>query len=340
MTSSTITKKSKSWRATTWKSRCPCRSALTTAVIYFCRDAWLTDVFTYLFLLRLLQHQEQVLTDTVDGREIYNTIRRKPKDAFYKNIVKKGYLLFNKGEICCVQLCERRLRGARQVGIYIKPGLSRHQAKASGGRTSTSSWREPTPSSSTLRAKREQPNPKGWSIWACALCMVCMTVCLAGELWDPLKVTLVLHWVALHWSQSKVWSLNPVVLFLVCSRPNCFQVVVQHFSEEQYIFYFAGEAPELAQVIMVQKLYKHVHICVRLLCSEGQSCLHPKKWPAIKYKTTSKPVGLAQTMHLCLSKKIYFFYLVNSQLMTVLKNIFFIFLFFAGLDEMPPNILQ
>lgn len=44
------------------------------------------------------QHQEQVFTDTVDGREIYNTIRRKTKDAFYKNIVKKGYLLFNKGE--------------------------------------------------------------------------------------------------------------------------------------------------------------------------------------------------------------------------------------------------
>lgn len=47
--------------------------------------------------LYLLQHQEQVFTDTVDGREIYNTIRRKTKDAFYKNIVKKGYLLFNKG---------------------------------------------------------------------------------------------------------------------------------------------------------------------------------------------------------------------------------------------------
>lgn len=29
----------------------------------------------------------------MDGKEIYNTIRRKTKDAFYKNIVKKGYLL-------------------------------------------------------------------------------------------------------------------------------------------------------------------------------------------------------------------------------------------------------
>lgn len=40
-----------------------------------------------------IQDQEQVLNDTVDGKEIYNTIRRKTKDAFYKNIVKKGYLL-------------------------------------------------------------------------------------------------------------------------------------------------------------------------------------------------------------------------------------------------------
>lgn len=43
------------------------------------------------------QHQEQLLTDTVESKEIYNTIRRKTKDAFYKNIVKKGYVLFNKG---------------------------------------------------------------------------------------------------------------------------------------------------------------------------------------------------------------------------------------------------
>lgn len=40
-----------------------------------------------------VQHQEQVLNDVVDGREIYNTIKRKTKDAFYKNIVKKGHLL-------------------------------------------------------------------------------------------------------------------------------------------------------------------------------------------------------------------------------------------------------
>lgn len=45
------------------------------------------------FIFFFYQHQEQVLNDTVDGKEIYNTIRRKTKDAFYKNIVKKGYLL-------------------------------------------------------------------------------------------------------------------------------------------------------------------------------------------------------------------------------------------------------
>lgn len=41
--------------------------------------------------------------------------------------------------------------------------------------------------------------------------------------------------------------LNALV-FSTSSRPHCFQIVVQHFSEEQYIFYFAGEAPEHAQV--------------------------------------------------------------------------------------------
>jgi len=52
-----------------------------------------------MFFLHVYQHQEQVLNDTLDGREIYNTIRRKTKDAFYKNIVKKGYLL-KKSELC------------------------------------------------------------------------------------------------------------------------------------------------------------------------------------------------------------------------------------------------
>lgn len=52
-----------------------------------------------MFFLHVYQHQEQVLNDTLDGKEIYNTIRRKTKDAFYKNIVKKGYLL-KKSELC------------------------------------------------------------------------------------------------------------------------------------------------------------------------------------------------------------------------------------------------
>uniref|UniRef100_A0A667FLE2 RAS p21 protein activator 1 n=1 Tax=Lynx canadensis TaxID=61383 RepID=A0A667FLE2_LYNCA len=84
-----------------------------------------------------MQDQEQVLSDTVDGKEIYNTIRRKTKDAFYKNIVKKGYLL--------------------------KKGKKR--------------WR----------------------------------------------------------------------IYIYLRGPNCFQIVVQHFSEEHYIFYFAGETPEQAE---------------------------------------------------------------------------------------------
>ncbi|KAG2466868.1 RASA1 protein, partial [Polypterus senegalus] len=45
-----------------------------------------------------VQHHDQVLIDIVDGKEIYNTIRRKTKDAFYKNIVRKGYLQMNKGK--------------------------------------------------------------------------------------------------------------------------------------------------------------------------------------------------------------------------------------------------
>uniref|UniRef100_A0A3B4DLG7 RAS p21 protein activator 1 n=1 Tax=Pygocentrus nattereri TaxID=42514 RepID=A0A3B4DLG7_PYGNA len=44
------------------------------------------------------QRQEQIVTDFAEGREIYKTLRQKTKDAFYKNIVKNGYLLFNKGK--------------------------------------------------------------------------------------------------------------------------------------------------------------------------------------------------------------------------------------------------
>ncbi|XP_012500201.1 PREDICTED: ras GTPase-activating protein 1 [Propithecus coquereli] len=51
------------------------------------------QIHEIIFFFFKTQDQEQVLNDTVDGKEIYNTIRRKTKDAFYKNIVKKGYLL-------------------------------------------------------------------------------------------------------------------------------------------------------------------------------------------------------------------------------------------------------
>lgn len=54
------------------------------------------------------------------------------------------------------------------------------------------------------------------------------------------------------------WKLFLIVkafcLLLYFFRPNCFQIVVQHFSEEQYIFYFAGEATEQAQVNRVSTL--------------------------------------------------------------------------------------
>lgn len=44
------------------------------------------------------------------------------------------------------------------------------------------------------------------------------------------------------------------------SRPNCFQIVVQHFSEEQYIFYFAGETPEQGQVLNHFYIFVFVYI--------------------------------------------------------------------------------
>lgn len=48
------------------------------------------------------------------------------------------------------------------------------------------------------------------------------------------------------------------------SRPNCFQIVVQHFSEEQIIFYFAGETPEQAQVLH--------HFCIYITLKILKSC--------------------------------------------------------------------
>ncbi|XP_035234673.1 ras GTPase-activating protein 1 isoform X4 [Anguilla anguilla] len=125
-----------------------------------------------------IQQQEQVITDLVDGKEIYNTIRRKTKDAFYKNIVKKGYLLFNKG------------KGKRWKSLYFI--LEGNDAQLI-----------------YFESEKRATKPKG---------LIDLSVCLVYGVHDSLF-----------------------------GRPNCFQIVVQHFSEEQYIFYFAGETPEQAQ---------------------------------------------------------------------------------------------
>uniref|UniRef100_A0A3Q2ZIR7 RAS p21 protein activator 1 n=1 Tax=Hippocampus comes TaxID=109280 RepID=A0A3Q2ZIR7_HIPCM len=131
-----------------------------------------------------VQQQEQVISDTVDGREIYNTIRRKTKDAFYKNIVKKGYLLFNKG------------KGKRWKNLYFI--LEGNDAQLI-----------------YFESEKRATKPKG---------LIDLSVCSVYGVHDSLF-----------------------------GRPNCFQIVVQHFSEEQYIFYFAGEAPEQAQVLKKKK---------------------------------------------------------------------------------------
>lgn len=122
--------------------------------------------------------QEQVISDTAMGREIYNTIRRKTKDAFYKNIIKKGYLLINKA------------KGKRWKNLYfILEGNDAHLIY--------------------FESEKRATKPKG--LIDLSTCSVyCVHVSLFG-------------------------------------RPNCFQIVDQHFSEEQGIFYFAGETPEQAQ---------------------------------------------------------------------------------------------
>ncbi|XP_063051337.1 ras GTPase-activating protein 1 isoform X1 [Engraulis encrasicolus] len=124
-----------------------------------------------------VQHKE-VISDVVDGREIYNTIRRKTKDAFYKNIVKKGYLLFNKG------------KGKRWKNLYFI--LEGNDAQLI-----------------YFESEKRATKPKG---------LIDLSVCIVYCVHDSLF-----------------------------GRPNCFQIVVQHFSEEQYIFYFAGDTPEQAQ---------------------------------------------------------------------------------------------
>ncbi|XP_035164925.1 ras GTPase-activating protein 1-like [Oxyura jamaicensis] len=124
-----------------------------------------------------MQHQEQVLNNTVDGKEIYNTIRRKTKDAFYKNIVKKGYLL-------------KKSKGKRWKNLYfILEGNDAHLIY--------------------FESEKRATKPKG---------LIDLSVCSIYGVHDSLF-----------------------------GRPNCFQIVVQHFSEEHYIFYFAGETPEQTQ---------------------------------------------------------------------------------------------
>ncbi|XP_019733561.1 ras GTPase-activating protein 1 [Hippocampus comes] len=137
-----------------------------------------------------VQQQEQVISDTVDGREIYNTIRRKTKDAFYKNIVKKGYLLFNKG------------KGKRWKNLYFI--LEGNDAQLI-----------------YFESEKRATKPKG---------LIDLSVCSVYGVHDSLF-----------------------------GRPNCFQIVVQHFSEEQYIFYFAGEAPEQAQVSSLVLYVEEAH---------------------------------------------------------------------------------
>ncbi|XP_059729057.1 ras GTPase-activating protein 1-like isoform X2 [Haemorhous mexicanus] len=124
-----------------------------------------------------MQHQEQVFNDTVDGKEIYNTIRRKTKDAFYKNIVKKGYLL-------------KKSKGKRWKNLYFI--LEGNDAQLI-----------------YFESEKRATKPKG---------LIDLSVCSVYGVHDSLF-----------------------------GRPNCFQIVVQHFSEDHYIFYFAGETQEQVQ---------------------------------------------------------------------------------------------
>uniref|UniRef100_A0A4W3HI42 RAS p21 protein activator 1 n=1 Tax=Callorhinchus milii TaxID=7868 RepID=A0A4W3HI42_CALMI len=109
-----------------------------------------------------------LLNDLVDGIEIYNTIRRKPKDAFYKNVVKNGYLW-------------KKSKGKRWKNLYF----------ILEGNDSQLIYFE---------SEKRATKPKG---------LIDLSVCTVYEVHESLF-----------------------------GRPNCFQIVVQHFSEEHYIFYF------------------------------------------------------------------------------------------------------
>ncbi|XP_078420896.1 ras GTPase-activating protein 1-like [Cetorhinus maximus] len=142
-----------------------------------------------------LQHQEQVLNE-YDGREIYNTIRRKPKDALYKNIVKNGYLW-------------KKSKGKRWKNLYF----------ILEGNDSQLIYFE---------SEKRATKPKG---------LIDLSVCTVYGVHDSLF-----------------------------GRPNCFQIVVQHFSEDHYIFYFAAETPEQAQDWMK---------CLQVFCSNLKKPLPP-----------------------------------------------------------------
>ncbi|XP_072923114.1 ras GTPase-activating protein 1-like isoform X2 [Hemitrygon akajei] len=143
-----------------------------------------------------LLNQEQVVEDSVDGREIYNTIRRKPKDALYKNIVKDGYLW-------------KKSKSKRWKNLYF----------ILEGNDSQLIYFE---------SEKRATKPKG---------LIDLSVCTVYGVHDSLF-----------------------------GRPNCFQIVVQHFSEDQYIFYFAAETPEQAQDWMK---------CLQALCNNLKKPLAP-----------------------------------------------------------------
>ncbi|XP_041436416.1 ras GTPase-activating protein 1 isoform X3 [Xenopus laevis] len=124
-----------------------------------------------------VQHQEQVLNDFLDGKEIYNTIKRRTKDTFYKNIVKKGYLL-------------KKSKGKRWKNLYFI--LEGNDAQLI-----------------FFESEKRATKPKG---------LIDLSVCSVYIVHDSLF-----------------------------GRPNCFQIVVQHFSEDHYIFYFACENPEQSE---------------------------------------------------------------------------------------------
>ncbi|EPQ10956.1 Ras GTPase-activating protein 1, partial [Myotis brandtii] len=254
-----------------------------------------------------MQDQEQVLNDTVDGKEIYNTIRRKTKDAFYKNIVKKGYLL-KKGKgkrwknlyfilegsdaqliyfesekratkpkglidlsVCSVyvvhdslfdrrEAAERRLKAALAgAAKALKAALTGVKAWVPGakGKPDQEQVLNDTVDGkeiyNTIRRKTKDAFYKN---------IVKKGYLLKkgkGKRWKNLYFILEGSDAQLIYFESEKRATKPkgLIDLSVCSvyvvhdslfdRPNCFQIVVQHFSEEHYIFYFAGETPEQAE---------------------------------------------------------------------------------------------